>query len=127
MMPWTFPAPDAPPQPENVKKDGYSRAGVRCLKRFRGEIKDKTVPWILYTILNRDDISKEIGRIEHTSVMSKERPMADLVREIGDLCDPWPESADEETNYLSSFPDLAQSIKDGLQTPLNECEPMGGL
>lgn len=59
MLPWTSVSEDMAMPPEEVKTEGYYRAGLRCqrLLATQEQTKDKTV--IFYTVLERHDLDLE--------------------------------------------------------------------
>jgi len=56
MLRWTDPSPEMKPPPEEVKREGFYAAGRRCAQRLRDRKID--IPVILYTILDRGDVSQ---------------------------------------------------------------------
>jgi DNA-binding NarL/FixJ family response regulator len=56
MMRWTEPSTDMPPRPENVKRDGFYKAGFRCRDLLAQYKETKNIPLILYTVLENEDL-----------------------------------------------------------------------
>lgn len=121
MMPWAQPSKNSPAEPAEVKKGGFSRAGVRCLMRFRGEV-NNSIPWYLFTILDQRGIENEIERehIENAVVMNKERPMEELFQEMENRAGIWRDSEEEETKYLLNM-GMKEAIVAGLATAISAC------
>jgi CheY-like chemotaxis protein len=61
MLRWTDPSPNMPPRDEDVAREGPNRAGFRCKKLLASQARTRNVPVILYTVLERADISHELG------------------------------------------------------------------
>ncbi|MBW8878961.1 MAG: response regulator transcription factor [Acidobacteria bacterium] len=58
MLRWTDPVPDMVPAPEDVRVNGFFRAGFRCEKLLRQFPETENVPVILYTVLEEEDFVK---------------------------------------------------------------------
>ena len=64
LLRWADPAPDAPPVPPQVKKDGPYTAGVRCLDRL-SEAGGRLVPIVTYTVLDAErKLAEHLRRLE---------------------------------------------------------------
>src|ERR671921_412520 len=59
MLRWAYPEPDAPPPPEDVIKEGFYRAGLRCARLLADDETLNDVPVILHTILERSDLERD--------------------------------------------------------------------
>lgn len=84
MVPWETLSRNSTVAPEGVEKGGYSRAGIRCLMRFRERI-DIPIPWIMFSILDPETILAEIEDVRYrdkVDVLSKERKLDDLFETI---------------------------------------------
>jgi CheY-like chemotaxis protein len=55
MLRWTVPAKEMPPEPDDVKKDQFYRAGFRCVKLLH-EL-NANIPVILFSVIDREDLS----------------------------------------------------------------------
>jgi hypothetical protein len=81
MIPWTLPSPGASPPPDNVVKEGHTRAGIRCLALFREKFGDKT-PWVLFSILPSDWLREAAANSVNTFIVNKEQSFEDLVKAV---------------------------------------------
>jgi CheY-like chemotaxis protein len=89
MVRWTKPSPKMPEQPQDVKDNGYYRAGNRCVIKLREN--NVTVPAILYTILENGDIGDDLKKLEEAGItdvtyVKKESNPDTLIRRIKSLC-----------------------------------------
>ena len=82
MLPWSFPAPDAPQAPKTVMSEGFRKAGVRCWKLFRSKSCLREVPWIYFTILDELTIEYAQNRDAHTRYIKKTKDIEPLLREV---------------------------------------------
>jgi DNA-binding NarL/FixJ family response regulator len=62
MVRWTDPSPDRPVMPKEVADNGHYRAGLRC--QYLLAERDPTIPVILYTILEEQDLEKELSHLK---------------------------------------------------------------
>ncbi|MGB8508129.1 MAG: hypothetical protein WCD76_06980 [Pyrinomonadaceae bacterium] len=60
MLRWTDPSRNMPPRDEDVRREGPNRAGFRCKNLLAAGERTRNVPVILYTVLEREDISHEL-------------------------------------------------------------------
>jgi CheY-like chemotaxis protein len=58
MLRWADPGPDSTNPPEEVIHEGFYRAGLRCAEMIADDDTLRTVPVILYTILERYDLER---------------------------------------------------------------------
>ncbi len=82
---WTDPAPEAEmvPTPDEVQRDGYYRAGLRCIRRLRAKKETERSPVVLYTVLDRADLEPEgIDAMPNVSILGKEGDLDALVTAI---------------------------------------------
>jgi DNA-binding NarL/FixJ family response regulator len=88
MFPWTrYTSGPLLERPERVKEEGFSRAGVRCLEKFRETVGDQ-IPWVFFSVLEPDMISNEVkhsGRSGRTLYLSKEIGVAELLTHLDPL------------------------------------------
>ena len=80
MARWTDPAPQMPEAPNDVKQEGYHRAGIRCAKLLR--IKYPKLPIILYSVLEKADLSETQIFDEHMSFVEKDATSIRLIEKI---------------------------------------------
>lgn len=59
MLRWADPRPGNADPPEEVAREGFYRAGLRCAELIAADDKLRAVPVILYTILEKDDLERQ--------------------------------------------------------------------
>lgn len=83
MLRWADPAPDIPPRPVDVEREGFSRAGLRCGRLLAEDPKMKTVPVILYTVLDRNLVEHGPGALPRAArYLQKGSDLGPLVEDI---------------------------------------------
>jgi|ERR1700682_3978099 len=83
MVKWADAAERVPEPPDDVKKESYYRAGLRCRKRLLDNPTTANVPVILFTVLERTDIEEVInGLPDRTFYVGKSSDFRELIREI---------------------------------------------
>lgn len=60
MLRWTRPSPNMPPMPSEIDEEGFYRAGFRCERLLREHEATKNTPVILYTVLEKNDLKKDL-------------------------------------------------------------------
>ncbi|MBI4257158.1 hypothetical protein HY626_03845 [Candidatus Uhrbacteria bacterium] len=84
MLRWTDPNPAMEPQPEDVKMEGFFRAGLRCEKLLASDERTKNIPVILYTVLANSDLGDKIKKLgQNIFYVPKDsdiRPLARWIR-----------------------------------------------
>jgi len=86
MLRWTDPAPDLEPPPGDVRREGFSRAGLRCQKLLAQHETTSGVPVILYTVLDRNDLDRELkGLRPNVAHLRKESDLSPLVQQIREM------------------------------------------
>jgi CheY-like chemotaxis protein len=60
MLRWADPEPGMREPPKQVLSDGFYRAGLRCLRSLLESQQTRKVPVIIYSVLNREDLTTEI-------------------------------------------------------------------
>ena len=63
MLRWTEPKRDMPARPERVRKEGYYKAGFRCLEELARRKDPTQIRVILYTVLDEKDIEEDRKKI----------------------------------------------------------------
>lgn len=58
MLRWADPSPDLKPPPDDVKKGGFYRAGLRCTRILAQDKRTEDIPVILYTVLEHNDLQQ---------------------------------------------------------------------
>jgi len=83
MMRWAHPSPNIPPAPEEVKKDGFYRAGLRCIRLLSKSARTSRIPVILYTMLERADLEEPLRKLPaNVTYMQKESDLTPLFQRI---------------------------------------------
>jgi CheY-like chemotaxis protein len=86
MLRWTLPSPDAPAPPADVAEGGYYRAGLRCANLLLTDDRLRTVPVILYTILERGDLERDSKTLpSNSSYVGKSSDIEVLLRKVRSL------------------------------------------
>lgn len=85
MLRWTDPSPEMRKAPEEVVKNGFYRAGLRCQRRILSDPRTLSTPIILYTVLEELDLANElIGQPSNVTYLRKDsapEPLIKLIRE----------------------------------------------
>ena len=77
MLRWTNPSPTMPEMPENVKEEGFHWAGIRCENKLRKMGVGKTIPVIIYSVIEKNTYSKFVNP-EKTKFLNKDFDMQNL-------------------------------------------------
>lgn len=85
MIRWTDPRADMVPQPDDVKKETYLVAGIRCEKLLRSRPETELIPVVFYSILEHErDLSNKIPLRPNLNCYltkgSDPKPLIDKVR-----------------------------------------------
>jgi len=84
MLRWADAGPNIPPPSEDVRKEGFYRAGIRCAKMLSSNERTREIPVILYTVLERADLESDIRslprNIIHLRKDSDAEPLGRLIR-----------------------------------------------
>ncbi len=88
MLRWTDPSPEMESPPEDVKEEGYHRAGFRCIKYLAEKDATRKIPFIVYTVLQRPDLDTEFAdlpvgsQVEYLRKDSDHATLISLIREL---------------------------------------------
>ena len=84
MLRWTDPTPDLKPPPDDVRKEGFFRAGLRNAKLLAQDERTKNIPVILYTMLDKIDLegTPELLGITYLPKDSKLTPLVHTIRAL---------------------------------------------
>ena len=86
MLRWSLPSPNAPEPPADVTEGGYYRAGLRCANLLLADERSRTVPVVLYTILERSDLERDgQGLPDNSSYVGKSSDIEVLLRKVRTL------------------------------------------
>ena len=82
MVRWADPSPEPPEPPEDVRREKFYRAGLRCARLLAAQVPD--VPIVLYSILHPDDLKSELPDLSpgvtHLPKKAELRLLVDLIR-----------------------------------------------
>jgi CheY-like chemotaxis protein len=80
MLRWANPAPQMEQPPEEVKRDGFYRAGLRCERMLAGDERTKEIPVIIHSVLSLEpeDLPKRAG----VKFLPKNFDIKELAREL---------------------------------------------
>lgn len=56
MLRWTDAAPELPPPPPEVERDGFFSAGIRCKEHLAKDPRTAQIPILFYSTLQREDL-----------------------------------------------------------------------
>jgi len=86
MLRWTDPSADTAEPPDEVRKEGFFAAGLRCERLLAANQRTSRIPVILYTVLEESDLrQKQRSLRENVRYLPKEsdpEPLISLVREV---------------------------------------------
>jgi len=86
MLRWTDPAPNMPDPPEDVAREGFRRAGIRCRELMSTNKATQNVPVILYSVLEKSDLREELDESDLSmSYMPKNSDTSKLLKRIRQL------------------------------------------
>ena len=83
MLRWTDPSPDADQPPEDVMSNGYYRAGLRCVDLLRQNATTSDVPIVLYTVLERTDLTEVPSLPRNVRFLRKASEKSHLIQVVG--------------------------------------------
>lgn len=82
---WATVGRDMQPPPEEIRKEGIYRAGIRCALRLNSDERTKDIPIILHTVLNQADLEEDMRKLRNTYYLSKEKGHTLLIKKIREL------------------------------------------
>ncbi len=86
MLRWANPSPTLEVPPEEIQKEGFYRAGLRCEALLAGDVRTSHIPVILYTVLERGDLDRQLQtRRENVIYLPKESDQSPLHQQIREL------------------------------------------
>jgi hypothetical protein len=65
MLRWCDPGPSIPQQPNEIQREGFYSAGLRCIDLLQETANLHHVPVILYTVLDRIDLGDKLQQFPH--------------------------------------------------------------
>ncbi len=85
MIRWTDPVPNMEKPPQEILEAGFYRAGIRCIKMLNDDDRTKNIPVIIYSVLDYEDIEKEIKELPKAKYLFKDFNEKNLVNKIKSL------------------------------------------
>ena len=86
MLRWADPRPGNADPPEEVARDGFYRAGLRCAELIAADDKLHVIPVILYTILEKEDLQRQGKPLPaNVTYLRKSADLDVLVRKVHEL------------------------------------------
>ncbi len=86
LLRWSDPSHDFEQPPDEVKAEGFYRAGLRCVELLRKNGATKHIPIILYSVLEQSGIEDELAGLRpQVSFLPKSFEPAHLIRLVGSL------------------------------------------
>jgi CheY-like chemotaxis protein len=82
MVRWTDSEPNLEVRPQEVKEEGFYRAGLRCLKLIKLDDRTKDIPVIFYTVLENHDLTGQMDLSEKIVYLQKESSFGPLLAQI---------------------------------------------
>jgi hypothetical protein len=82
MLRWTDPAPEMPKAPPNVRRGGSHRAGLRCKKLLADTPALRDIKTILYTVLDKADLAKELSKLPDVIHIRKDADPTELLEAL---------------------------------------------
>lgn len=93
LLRWSEPTPEIEEPPLEVQQQGFYRGGIRCLNLLLASAETREVPVIVYSVLGREDVHKEIDQVPpHVLFLQKDSDEQRLVRHIRSLLQGTPET-----------------------------------
>jgi CheY-like chemotaxis protein len=72
MIRWQNPTPEMRLPPDDVKKDGYYRAGLRCFAKLQETAETNKIPVIFHSVIEHSEVQHELGPLPaHVLCLSK--------------------------------------------------------
>jgi CheY-like chemotaxis protein len=85
MLRWSDPEPTMEPPPREVQEGGFYRAGLRCQQLLAAQESTRSVPILLYTVLDREDLNREFDHlpdnVHYVRKSDNPSPLLKLVRQ----------------------------------------------
>jgi DNA-binding NarL/FixJ family response regulator len=77
MLRWSDPAPEIPAPPDNVRTEGFYRAGLRCSRLLARNERTTRIPVILFTVLEHSDLEDELQKLGRNIIYLRKEADAD--------------------------------------------------
>jgi hypothetical protein len=87
MLRWSDPSPDIDVAPDDIREQGFSQAGLRCVELLQEGIETQQVPIVIYSILDKEEIedSKVLRFLPHIRFLPKSSEPRHLIQLLGSL------------------------------------------
>jgi CheY-like chemotaxis protein len=82
MLRWDDPGPRLRNAPEEVRRDGIYRAGLRCVRRLANDSRTQAIPVVLYTVLEYHDLANDLPMAPSVVHLRKDSNLQPLIRMI---------------------------------------------
>lgn len=83
MIRWTDPSPNMEKPPQEILDEGFYRAGIRCIKELNNKYEGtKNIPVIIYSVLDYDDLEKDIKNLPQAKYLIKGFKAENLIEMI---------------------------------------------
>lgn len=82
---WAVPGRNVQPPPDNIRKEGIRRAGIRCALKLNSDERTKEIPILLHTVLNQTDLEEDMRKLRNAHYLSKELGILPLIKKIREL------------------------------------------
>lgn len=82
MIRWTNLSRHMTPPPKEIEEDGFYRAGLRIINMLNEDARTRTIPIIVYSILNKEDIEKDIKDFSQVRYLFKDFDMRKMIKRI---------------------------------------------
>ncbi|HYH86171.1 MAG TPA: hypothetical protein VEX60_12010 [Pyrinomonadaceae bacterium] len=86
MLRWADPGPTMQEPPNEVRENGFYRAGLRCKEKILENEKARSIPIILYTVLEELDLEKALQNnppsVTYLRKDSDSEPLIKMIREV---------------------------------------------
>lgn len=86
MLRWADVSLDIPEPPEDVIKEKFYRAGLRCQRLLAEDERTARIPIVFYTVLERTDLRNELANLPtQVQYLAKHSDIAPLIHKIEEL------------------------------------------
>lgn len=86
MLRWEDPSENPKPEPDEVRQEGFFRAGLRCERLLAKDARTGRIPVILYTMLESTDLAEALTDLpDNVTHMRKEPDLTPLFQRIRNL------------------------------------------
>jgi CheY-like chemotaxis protein len=83
MLRWADPGPSIPSPPDDVRREGFYRAGLRCSDLMNRDARTAGVPVILYSVLEHSDLEADLRSLGGNVVyLRKEADSGQLIDQL---------------------------------------------